>query len=96
MPGDNPPMPDTRHLDAALNQLRSEIDALDIGDEVARQRLERLIRDIEITLGDPNRARDDESLGDQLKASVLGFEASHPRIAAAMNELVEKLAHMGI
>lgn len=89
-------MADVKHLDAALSQLRSEIDALGIGDEVARERLERVILDIETTLGDSNHAGDDESLGEQLKKSVLGFEASHPRIAAALNELVEKLGHMGI
>ena len=89
-------MPDVKHLDAALNQLRSEIDALGIGDDVARQRLERVIQDIETTLGDPDRASEGDSLGERLKGSVLGFEASHPRIAAAVNELVEKLAHMGI
>ena len=85
-----------KHLDAALNQLRSEIDALGIGDDAARQRLERVIRDIESTLGDANRASNDGSLREQMKTSVLGFEASHPRIAAVLNELVEKLAQMGI
>src|SRR5687768_10438858 len=77
---DNAAMPDLKHLDAALNQLRSEIEGLGIGDDVARQRLERVIRDIETTLADPQRAGDDGSLVERLKRSVLGFEASHPRI----------------
>ncbi|MCE9660801.1 MAG: DUF4404 family protein [Burkholderiales bacterium] len=84
------------HLDDSLAKLRSEIQALDIGDREARLRLEKLIEDIERTLADPKAAGADASLGEQLKTSVLAFEVSHPRIATVMNEVVEKLGQMGI
>jgi hypothetical protein len=82
-------------LEDSLNNLRSEIKALDIGDDEARRRLEQLIREIEQTLAHPADAAGG-SLGDQLKTSVLSFEVSHPRLAVVMNEVVEKLSQMGI
>jgi hypothetical protein len=90
-------MTDLTHLEESLKNLRSEIAALDIGDEEARRRLESLIRDVEKTLGNPKHTgADKRTLGEQLKTSILGFEVSHPRLAALMNEVVEKLGHMGI
>ena len=89
-------MNDSRHLDESLNRLRSEIAVLDIDDEDARRRLETLVHDIEKTLANPKRADADGSLGDRLKASILRFEASHPRLAAVMNEVTEQLGNMGI
>jgi hypothetical protein len=32
----------------------------------------------------------------QLKASILKFEASHPRLAGVINDVVDKLSAMGI
>jgi hypothetical protein len=82
-------------LEESLNNLRSEIKALAIGDDEARRRLEQLIREIEQTLAHPDAAAAG-TLGDQLKTSVLSFEVSHPRLAVVMNEVVEKLSQMGI
>jgi len=82
-------------LEESLNRLRLEIRALDIGNDEARARLEQLIREIEQTLARPDGAASG-TLGDQLKTSVLSFEVSHPRLAVVMNEVVEKLAQMGI
>jgi len=94
--GSDEHMTDAKHLDASLRQLRAEIGALPIGDEEARRRLDGLMRDIEATLEDPKRSSAKQGVVDQLRASILGFEASHPRIAAVMNEVVEQLGNMGI
>lgn len=83
-------------LEESLHRLRAEIQALDLGDEAARDRLERMVREIERALARPADRQSAGSLGDQLKASVLAFEVSHPRLAGVMNEVVEKLGHMGI
>jgi hypothetical protein len=85
-----------RHLDDLLSTLRAEMTALDIGDEDARQRLDALILDIETRIKDPNATVADEGLTGQLKASMLKFEASHPRLAGVMNDFLEKLSAMGI
>ena len=89
-------MIDHTHLDESLKRLRLEISALRIGDEDARQRLEALVQDIERTLADPNSVAANENLGDRLKAAILRFEASHPRLAAVMNDVAEKLINLGI
>jgi hypothetical protein len=84
------------NLDELLRNLRSEIRALDIGDEDARHRLDRLVLDIESRSAQPRGSAADETLTGQLKASVLKFEVSHPRLAAVMNDVLEKLSAMGI
>jgi hypothetical protein len=88
-------MTDTKHLEESLSNLRREVDRLDIGDEQTRLRLGRLIADIERTIGAPAGAPPHD-LGERLNASVLQFEASHPRIAVVMNELMKQLSNMGI
>jgi hypothetical protein len=94
-------MSDARALRESLLRLRAEIDTLGVGDDEARARLRRLVEEIERTLEAP-RGRDvaiaggDSGLVAQLKRSVLRFEASHPRIAGLMNEVVEQLGNMGI
>ncbi len=89
-------MADIQPIEAALNRLRDEIEALNGTDQEARERLGNLVHDIERTLGDPKTAAADEGSSERLKASILGFEVSHPRLAAVMNELVEKLGNIGI
>ena len=83
-------------LDELLRTLRREMSALDAGDQDARQRLDRLIVDIETRINNPDAVAADEGLGGQLKASVLKFEVSHPRLAGVINDVVDKLSAMGI
>ena len=85
-----------KHLDELLSTLRREMNALDIGDQDARQRLDELILDIETRIKDPSSATADVGLSGQLKASILKFEASHPRLAGVINDVVDKLSAMGI
>jgi Domain of unknown function (DUF4404) len=89
-------MTDPKRLDAAISTLRAEIQALDRGDDKARQRLEELIRDIESSRESSPGTGPGESVGGRLKASILHFEASHPRLAGVMTELLETLGNMGI
>jgi hypothetical protein len=89
-------MTSANHLDQLLSALRSEIHALDVGDEEARRRLDRLVDDIGMRSKHRGGAVSDERLTGQLKASILKFEASHPRLAVLMNDVLEKLSAMGI
>ncbi len=89
-------MTDIPPIEATLNRLRDEIERLDSTDHDARARLGHLVRDIERSLGDVKAAGADGGASERLKASILGFEVSHPRLATVMNELVEKLGNIGI
>ena len=89
-------MTDAQHLDELLSTLRREMNALDVGDQDVRQRLDRLILDIETRVKNPNSVAADEGLGGQLRASILKFEVSHPRLAGVINDVVDKLSAMGI
>ena len=89
-------MTSARPLDESLSTLRSEIHGLDIGDEDARRQLDSLLVDIESRTGQPGGAVPDGRLTEGLKASILSFEASHPRVAVLMNDVLEKLSAMGI
>ncbi len=92
----NSPFAAVKPLEESLNDLRTEIRTLALGDEAARQRLDGLMREIEQTLAHPEGQAAGGTLGDQLKTSILSFEVSHPRLAVVMNEVVEKLSQMGI
>ena len=89
-------MTDDPQLDQLLTALRREMSALDVGDQDTRQRLDRLIVDIETRVKDPSPVAAEAGLGGQLKASILKFEASHPRLAGVVNDVVDKLSAMGI
>jgi hypothetical protein len=88
-------MTSANHLDDLLRTLRSEIHALDIDDEEARRRLDGLVDDIGTRSKHPGGASDERLTG-QLRASILKFEVSHPRLAVLMNDVLEKLSAMGI
>jgi hypothetical protein len=89
-------MSEATRLRESIRKLRAELDALDRGDQEAGRRLGELVRDLEAALEDPRRGADRTGLGEQLKVSMLKLEASHPRLAGVMNEVVESLASMGI
>lgn len=83
------------HLDESLHSLRAEIQALDAVDAEARARLERLVADLGTSIGRPAGATGD-GLAERLRASILSFETSHPRLAVVMNDVLEKLSAMGV
>ena len=89
-------MASAKHLDQSLSTLRAEIQALAIDDEEARRRLEGLVGEIETSVGNAGGAVADDRLTGGLKAAILNFEVSHPRLAVLMNDVLEKLSAMGI
>jgi len=92
----DPIMTHEKRLEESLSRLRSEIKDLHVGDDQTKQRLERLVQDIEQTLASPKDTGARATLGERWKSSILGFEVSHPRLAGVMNEVLEALSNMGI
>ena len=89
-------MSDSQHLQDAMNDLRAQIAALHPDDEENRKHLSGLVGHIERRLGTSTEVGAQAEVGDDLNASVLRFEASHPRISTLLNQLAEKLGTMGI
>ena len=87
-------MSNTRHLDESISDLRSQIDDLEAEDDRVGH-LRGLADDIEKSLGS-TAVGAQANLGERLTASILQFEASHPRIAIVLNELAAKLSDIGI
>jgi len=85
---DQPGLPDL------LKQLRKEL-AASRGDHDARERLERLIDEIETRLEDSTADRH-EGLLDRISETVEEFETSHPRATAILNEIMMTLSNLGI
>ena len=89
-------MSDPRTAGTAMSDLRSHIGGLD-AEAPERRHLHGLADDIEARLG---RSSDDgapsDELTERMNASVLQFEATHPKIAALLNELTDQLGKMGI
>jgi hypothetical protein len=89
-------MADTNPLGDSLQKLRAELRSLPISDEASRRRLDALIQDIAQTVDPSSRRHTDATLVARLNATLLGLEASHPRIAAILNEVMQELGNMGI
>jgi hypothetical protein len=90
-------MDKNRVLDA-LHTLQAELSGANTLDDASRQSLLAVVADIHRQLeagGDVPRA-EGESLGGRLQDSILEFEAEHPQVTAAVNQVAAALANLGI
>lgn len=78
-----------------LEHLRSEAANLDANDTAGRERLDRVIEQLEKRLSE-DEENDDETLFEQLRESISHFEAEHPRATAILNDIMVTLSNMGI
>ena len=81
-------------LPALLEELKTELRALESADDDTRRRLEATATEIiqalhRVETGEP---ADRESLQDRL----VEFEASHPNLAGVVHRLIDMLGQMGI
>ena len=77
-----------------LQKLRDEIKHLSADDHESREKLERLINDLEAKLENPDE--DNEGLIDHLKETIQHFETEYPRATAILNDIMVTLSNMGI
>ena len=89
-------MTNVKQLEKSLNSLLTEIRALGDADAQTKQRLERLVLDVEGALEHPKDSGAREGLGERLRSSMLAFEASHPRLSGIVSDVLDELGKMGI
>lgn len=82
----------------ALKTLRAELAGAEHLDEPSRAALQRVTDDIErqVQTGHSLAGADGESLSGRLQDVLLEFEAEHPTITGAVNQVAAALANLGI
>lgn len=84
-------------INNALEELRREVERLEVGDSEARERLTNLIENLEQNLK-PSEVSEDghQGLIDDVKEVVTHFEVEHPRVTGILNDIMMTLSNMGI
>jgi hypothetical protein len=83
-------------LRKALDQLEAQLDELrEVDPDVAAQ-LDATIHQAQGVLAGGEKAKDHQSVLEQLKDAVLQYEASHPTLAANLGAVIRALGQMGI
>lgn len=78
-------------LNALLEQLRSEMDAVEHGAHEDKERLEGLVASLEHRLANPREDNEDEELLRTLSDALTRYEAEHPRITGVLTRILSAL-----
>ena len=87
---------DTQRVTEALQTLQAELAHASQLDEASRASIQRVIDEIEARLAVGDAAPEEEPLSGRLQDSLLEFEAEHPQITSAVNQVAAALANLGI
>ena len=79
-----------------IEKLRNEIENLGAEEDISKEKLEMLLKDIESCLETEEHSKNQSELLAGLKESVNHFEAEHPRATAIINDIMVTLSNMGI
>ncbi|OVE75590.1 hypothetical protein BVX97_04170 [bacterium E08(2017)] len=79
----------------SLEELKAEIANLDDGDSDSQDKLNALVKDLEIEIDSREQDVFDDFM-DPLKDSVSNFETSHPKITSIINNIMSTLSGIGI
>ena len=85
-----------KKLHKDLDKLRSEIDRVAVDDHETREKLNRLISELETKLENPDDEDHHRSLLLNIRASIGHFETEYPRATAILNDIMVTLSNMGI
>lgn len=85
-----------KQINAALEELRKEIEKLEVGDQTAKEHLASLVENIENRLESPESGEEDHDLVEEMKDAVTQFEVEHPRITGIINDIMMTLSNVGI
>ena len=78
-----------------IKALKQESKKINADDNESTETIKEIIEKLEQQLKSPT-IEDHRSLSDQLKNSVSSFEYQHPKITAIVNDLMVKLAGLGV
>ena len=84
-------------LHAKLEELRTQLASVSALDEKTHAQLRSLVEDIEHAIETEGEEENSgESLSGQAEDLVLKFEAEHPQLTSALNQVAIALANLGI
>ena len=83
-------------LQALLTRLAAEVDMMAETSDPHHTHLEGLLGEITHTLANPRESNQDARLMNTLIRSVERLEVEHPRATGIVNEILVRLANMGI
>jgi hypothetical protein len=83
-------------LRKSLDMLRREVEALRPEDAPVRERMNRLIADLERELGAAGEVARLAAQADALPELIREFEVRHPRLTGVLNEIMAGLSGLGI
>jgi outer membrane protein TolC len=84
-------------LQAKLEELRTQLAGVSALDEKTHAQLRSLVEDIEHAIEtEGEEEAGGESLSGQAEDLVLKFEAEHPQLTSALNQVAIALANLGI
>jgi hypothetical protein len=79
-----------------LEQLRTELAGVSKLDDKTHAQLRGLVEDIERAIGSDEEETTGEPLSEQVEDMVLKFEADHPQLTSALNQVAVALSNLGI
>ncbi len=82
-------------LQEPLERLRAEIKKLGEDDDAIKQRMQRLVADLERKL-ESEDSEHEPHLIEGLRQNIENFEVEHPRLTAVLNRVMVSLSNMGI
>lgn len=83
-------------LQAKLEQLRTELAGLSAVDDKTHAQLLGLVADLERVIESDSKENEGEPLSEQIDDMVLKFEADHPQLTSALNQVAVALSNLGI
>lgn len=86
----------TESLHDKLEQLRTELAGASKLDDKTHAQLRALVTDIERAIESEKEELEGEPLSEQVEDMVLKFEADHPQLTSALNQVAIALSNLGI
>ncbi|MEJ2165836.1 MAG: DUF4404 family protein [Desulfobacterales bacterium] len=87
-------------MDQNLKKLKMDLDAAIRRtkglDELSRQKLDRLVRYVDMKLQKPDDPANNAHLTGYLEDNIQYFEATHPDLTMVMNNMLTMLGNLGI